>query len=875
MAGVFIDIPGIGNVEAKNAATEETLREILKALQAGNKAGTKPGSGAGTGAGAGAGAGATTASGKAAASLATKMGAAAMSAVKFGGAVVGAVKAVGEFAGALSNIIGDMANVGDSIQSAANQIPLLGGFFAPIAGAIEKSVGAFQKSTEAGATFGGSVNNMARAASGAGMTLDKFANLIAQNGDSLRLLGGTTEDGANRFAQLSKQLRTGGYMSSLNDLGFTTEEVNQGMANYIGYLGRTGKIGNKSNAELAAGSAKYLKEMDMLAKITGETRKEQEEARKKLLNDAQFQAKVSNMSAEAGEAFANTVNTLPPGLRDVAKDIMVTGTATTEESQRFTAMMPKSAALMQEYAQITERGGTITQAMQNNLNNILAQEGAAAKQQYRDIGKYSQEMSGAYMATVTASNIQRDAVKKAAEAQERANNGTDKLAAASEAAKRRLAELSNGFTMMLANSGMLDSLMSLFELVAKVVQTVVFPVFSAFGAILKPVVSILSAVLMPIFTALGERIKTLLLPFQFIAYQLNRLTGDFGLLSKITNLLLIPFNLITDVMQFLFKGLVAVSDTLEDMFLPVINLVGRILGSVGSFLQDNFLSAIKSVSDYFTNAFKPVLEFVTPIFKAVGDVFDKISDSVGNFLRGFNSLGDIVHLMGLQFKGLGLNLKEMWYAIKDFIPGLADATPEERAALAKEKEALLTEQTEFDKKHEKQAEENLKKQKEQEAKIAKEREARDRQFYGDKTARDKAATEAAASEKNSKNYNDSLSLLPSEAKQQGSAWIKDKPSSTSAAESGKTAMEKDAEKKSAAESKRDEEFRKAMEEEKPFPNQSTPNSSKTTQESPETLLASLNSKMDQLIRVNSKIGDINERQLTVQQSMSNDLFASV
>ena len=30
MAGVTIDIPGIGNVEAKNAATEATLREILK-----------------------------------------------------------------------------------------------------------------------------------------------------------------------------------------------------------------------------------------------------------------------------------------------------------------------------------------------------------------------------------------------------------------------------------------------------------------------------------------------------------------------------------------------------------------------------------------------------------------------------------------------------------------------------------------------------------------------------------------------------------------------------------------------------------------------------------------------------------------------------
>jgi hypothetical protein len=35
MAAVMIDIPGIGQVEAKNAASDATLKEILKALQGG------------------------------------------------------------------------------------------------------------------------------------------------------------------------------------------------------------------------------------------------------------------------------------------------------------------------------------------------------------------------------------------------------------------------------------------------------------------------------------------------------------------------------------------------------------------------------------------------------------------------------------------------------------------------------------------------------------------------------------------------------------------------------------------------------------------------------------------------------------------------
>jgi hypothetical protein len=55
---VTIDIPGVGNVEAKNAASEATLREILKVMQGTNKLlNSKAGKGSGSGGGAGSGAG--------------------------------------------------------------------------------------------------------------------------------------------------------------------------------------------------------------------------------------------------------------------------------------------------------------------------------------------------------------------------------------------------------------------------------------------------------------------------------------------------------------------------------------------------------------------------------------------------------------------------------------------------------------------------------------------------------------------------------------------------------------------------------------------------------------------------------------------------
>jgi hypothetical protein len=57
--------------------------------------------------------------------------------------------------------------------------------------------------------------------------------------------------------------------------------------------------------------------------------------------------------------------------------------------------------------------------------------------------------------------------------------------------------------------------------------------------------------------------------------------------------------------------------------------------------------------------------------------------------------------------------------------------------------------------------------------------------------------------------------------------------------------------------------------------ESTKKATPAAQESAESLLASLNNKLDQLISVNKNMKDVQDRQLSVQQGLSGDLFASV
>lgn len=854
---VMVDIPGIGVVEARNAATESTLRELVN-LMRGRAGGGGGGAGGGGGGAGGAGGGGGPGGIMRSASLVSRAFNGLVSTVQ---TVAGGIVSLGE---AATKTIEQFANVGDSVENAASvfsKVPLLGTMFSAVASAATRTTDAFQKATASGATFGGSVSQMAASASAAGMTLDQFAGLVSRNGESMRLLGGDTETGAKRFSQISKTLReTSG---DLYNLGFSTEDVNQGLANYTKYLGQTGKLGNKTNAELAAGSAKYLKEMDLLAKVTGESRKEQEEARAKLLNDAQYQAKVAGMGAEAGEAFANTVNMLPAGLRDVAKDIMTTGTATTEESQKFMAMMPKSAALMQEYAQITENGGTITAEMQNKLNNMLAEEGKAQKEQFRAQGMYNKEMSGAYMNTVQASNIQTDAMKKAAESQKNAQKTTDGQAAAMEKTKQALAAFSNSFQMALANSGILNTLMTMFGVAANVVQNVLVPVFKFFADAITQAVKFVGEIFSnkSVQASFGKVMDT--------AKKLLTSVGDFfGAIWKS-----IDWNKIKETATTV---LVTMFDTVNFLMEKIGPIAAKIF-EVGQGLVEKLTPMFEDIGTIIKRVAEVLAPLIPPIVDGIGSVLGSMFDMFAGLIRVvkklitgdfWGAIGEFGSVFGSFFETLGNILKTLKdlavggiRAIWNFLSGGTPEKPKEDVKVAEEakkKQEADKKSIEDAKKKEdadKKALEAAKKKEDADKKAA---EAAKKKEEDSKKA---AATAPAAI---TKNYNDPMALLGAELKQQKSTIL---PS----AEAAKKEIEAKAQKKADAESAAGIPATASG----AAAGTAAKSSAAVPQESAETLLSSLNSKIDQLVKINQSMYDVNERQLSVQQGLSGDLFASV
>lgn len=855
MASVFIDIPGVGNVEAKNAATEATLKEILKVMQ-GVQRNTKGKGGSGN-------TGSDNDAPQQTSNLAKAAGLAGKglgTLAKTAGTVIGGFDTLSKVT---TGIIQSFANVGDSVESAASMfkgIPIVGSMFTAVAGAATKVTKAYTESTAAGATFGGSMQNFSRAASTAGMTMDNFGRMIAQNGEALTAFGSTTESGANRFAAVSKELRN--TSGGLYALGYSTEEINQGLANYGKTIKMQGRQGTMTNAELVAGSKKYLQEMDLLAKVTGETRKQQEDARAKLLQDAQVQAKVDGMSKEAGEAFMNTINGLPPGLRDVAKDIMVTGTATTEEAQKFSSLMPRSAELMRKYAEVTDKGGTVTKAMQQELQNTMAMEGKAAKAQYATVGKYNKEFATTYNQMSQAAGMNKDALTDAEKAQLKAQEETDGMNKRMQEAQQTLAKFSNGFQMALVNSGLLDLLMKTFGMVATFVQNTVVPGFFLLAGIVTTIGGILVNTLEPAFKNLGEFIANDVYPiFQTLAaFFIDHVIP--GIMKAVSDLLPI----FVTIGETLLPPLIAIGEFIFDNLTPILVGLGIGLAAYGAVIAYQTVMGWAKVAMDIAQA-AAQLPVVAGLVAMAGAVLAVIWPILAIVAAGtalwmiFKKFGGDVEVVkdGLKFMWEGFKtffsyLKLGFLKVLDYLPGvdMKDSIAETEQDIADQKaereklannisnrmaanraEAAAKDAAEESKNNKTKNALDLKNIKEQQ-----------KNSTGLEAANKKQAEEQQKKLDLNANEND---LLVDFAKQQGSAYIKDKPASSAAASSGTGALVTEADqKKAAAEAaaKKEEETKAIAKKTET----SGSSSGTTTQESPASLLASLNTKMDQLIK---------------------------
>jgi hypothetical protein len=162
----------------------------------------------------------------------------------------------------------------------------------------EENMKTYQTITTSGVSLGGSLTQLRQSALNTYMTLDQFSNLIKTNSEVLSRMGGTANDGAKAFVGLSNSLLSGEIGDKMLALGYTTDQVNQGMLSYIESTGGRNKRELQNTDGILKGTQSYLNTLDELAQITGKTRDEQQAAAKEAAANQAYQSYLMTLTEE-------------------------------------------------------------------------------------------------------------------------------------------------------------------------------------------------------------------------------------------------------------------------------------------------------------------------------------------------------------------------------------------------------------------------------------------------------------------------------------------------------------------------------------------------------------------------------------------------
>ena len=252
----------------------------------------------------------------------------------------------------------------DASKSAANIFGAMGGPLGESAAAVIGDLGTYGQQTvdkwrevsKFGASFGNDAVGFRAGAAQTRMSFEEYTNFLSKNKESLIGLGGSVTESARSFNKFSKDFMDNDTADKMRSMGYTTEELNNVLAGTMASQ-RLVNLNDVASNKIAMQSAADLAtQMDAVAKITGKSRQEQEDAMKTRATDAQYQAmeKLSLMEltgkdrairAAAIESMKTSAASLGPAVEGVVKEMATGGVRSKEAGEMMAALGPAGKQL--------------------------------------------------------------------------------------------------------------------------------------------------------------------------------------------------------------------------------------------------------------------------------------------------------------------------------------------------------------------------------------------------------------------------------------------------------------------------------------------------------------------------------------------------
>jgi hypothetical protein len=162
----------------------------------------------------------------------------------------------------------------------------------------------YQKISRAGAVGAGAMSEVFDNMLKLGYTQDQLGNLnelLARNSKNFGVFFQSALQGSRALGNVANQIQNSPLRQQFFNLGMSVDDINDGIAGFVNQQGKLGQVQGKSVDQLAKGAEAYIKELDVLTKLTGLTRQEQEEAREQALQIEAFYAGLADLGPRQQE----------------------------------------------------------------------------------------------------------------------------------------------------------------------------------------------------------------------------------------------------------------------------------------------------------------------------------------------------------------------------------------------------------------------------------------------------------------------------------------------------------------------------------------------------------------------------------------------
>ena len=300
-----------------------------------------------------------------------------------------------------TNLVGDAAEVLASVFTRLGPIGKGFGVALKAAGSGLGIVGSqsdavyksFQELSKSGMSTAGGMSTVFNNMQKLGYSVEELGNfnaIVGKNSETLSSFGATAGQGLAAFAGVANEIKNSQIGFEFRNMGMSVDDINTGIAGFLKMQTLNGSRATLTQQQLQEGSQKYIQELNLLSKLTGQSTEKLQQNREEMLSQERFaglkyelQQRIDSndkADSEVAKKQLEQINLTYEGLGKYGKEAQtgfinsLTGTVS-EANAKFLRTMPEAFAASQ---QPVIDSNTILSAAARNAATYMDNFGAAA-----------------------------------------------------------------------------------------------------------------------------------------------------------------------------------------------------------------------------------------------------------------------------------------------------------------------------------------------------------------------------------------------------------------------------------------------------------------------------------------------------------------